>query len=495
MGIPLESVKSSSNNNDEPRLPNTAGKSRKTKSDLAKSINQSSKNNFEEHRFSVVYKEEEQTKDSFTESLKHPSKKTFEGPTLPDFDKKKPKVRNSSSSKQKQRKSGRQLNDSIGHYLSTIGKVALLSPQEEITLAKEVQALKNLIKSVLQNSDVPYELTQKYNLDFLEEKPNQISEDLELKDKKEINDEEIIDGITNPNDLKNELDSSIFAGKEKFSNIASKGQKLGKELIREPIVQYVKEYFINNNMLDEKKQLSRGLRARKRYLAANLRLVVSVAKKYQNRGLDMLDLIQEGSIGLERAVDKFDEKLGYKFSTYAYWWIRQGMTRAIDNVGRTIRLPIHISEKLTKMKKTSKDLAQKLKREPSRKELALAMGIKQEDLEDLLAYNTTCASLDAHARGEEDRSTLSELIVDPNFDEPLLGIDRTMETAHLNTWLSQLNPREQEIIRLRFGLGGAEERTLASIGKDMGISRERVRQLEGKAKNKLRMLATRPKAA
>ena len=275
MGIPLESAKSSSDDYfDEPRLPNTAGKSRKTKSDLAKSINQSSKTNFEEHKFSVAYKEEEQRNDSFTDSLKNPSKKTLEEVTLPEFTKKKPKVRNSSTSKQ--RKSSRQLNDSIGHYLSTIGKVALLSQEEEITLAKQVQALKNLIKSVLQNSDVPNELTQKYNLDFLEEKPNEISEDLELNDK-EINDEEIIDGTANPNDLKNELDSSIFAGKEKFSNIASKGQKSGKELIRDPIVKYVKEYFINNNMLDKKKQLERGMRARKRYLAANLRLVVSVA--------------------------------------------------------------------------------------------------------------------------------------------------------------------------------------------------------------------------
>ena len=495
MGIPLESGNSSSDDNFvELRLPNTANNSRKTKSDLAKSINQSSKINFEEQEPSVAYKEEVETIDSFTESLKHSSNKRFEGPTLPNINKKKPKTKNYPTSKKKQRKPRRQLNDSIGHYLHCIGKVDLLSQEEEITLAKQVQALKNLIKSVLRNSDVPYELTQKYNLDFLEEKPNQISEDLELE-RREINDEEIIDGTTNPNDLKNELDSSIFAGKEKFSNIASKSQKSGKELIRDPIIKYVKEYFINNNMLDEKKQLARGMKARQRYLAANLRLVVSVAKKHQNRGLDMLDLIQEGSIGLERAVDKFDEKLGYKFSTYAYWWIRQGMTRAIDNAGRTIRLPIHISEKLNKMKKTSKDLAQTLKREPSRKEIASAMGIKQEDLEDLLAYNTTCASLDAHARGEEDRSTLSELIVDPNFDEPLLGIDRTMETAHLKNWLSQLNEREQEIIRLRYGLGGAEERTLASIGKDMGISRERVRQLEGKAKNKLRMMATRPKAA
>jgi len=206
MGIPLESAKSSSENNfDEPRLPNTASKPRKTKSSL--------------------------------------------------------------TSKQSQKKSGRLASDSIGHYLSSIGRVPLLTPAEEIELAHHVQNMKKLLQ-------IPETERTQRNL----------------------------------------------------------------------------------------YQIKTGKRARDRMMAANLRLVVSVAKKYQNQGLELLDLVQEGAIGLERAVDKFDPAMGYKFSTYAYWWIRQGMTRAIDNSARTIRLPIHISEKLSKMRRVSRELSHKFGR-------------------------------------------------------------------------------------------------------------------------------------
>jgi RNA polymerase primary sigma factor len=298
------------------------------------------------------------------------------------------------------RSSGRVSADSIGWYLSTIGRVPLLTPAEEIELAHHVQCGKRLL-------EIPVE----------ERTPKQ------------------------------------------------------NRLIR------------------------MGQRARDRMMAANLRLVVSVAKKYQNQGLELLDLVQEGAIGLERAVDKFDPAMGYKFSTYAYWWIRQGMTRAIDNSARTIRLPIHISEKLSKMRRVSRELSHRFGRQPNRLELAHGLGMAPEELEELISQSAPCASLDAHARGEEDRSTLGELIADPASGEHFDSMDRHLQKEHLGTWLAQLNEREQKILKLRFGLEGTEPLTLAEIGRQINVSRERVRQLEAKAIMKLRLMSSLQNAA
>ena len=420
MGIPLESAKSSSKNNfDEPRLPNTAGKSRKIKSSLA--------------------------------------------------------------SKQSKRKSGKLPSDLIGFYLSGIGRYDLLTPAEEILLAKEVQIMKNLLKSVTEKNELSEALARKSDFNFKEKKSNKLE--------KQISEEDIKNG-SNPEAFKADLESSIYSGKQEFSKIDIQSKINFKKLFDN-----ADQYFKDRKMFDERRQLQRCKKARERMMAANLRLVVSVAKKYQNQGLALEDLCQEGAIGLERAVDKFDPVMGYKFSTYAYWWIRQGMTRAIDNSARTIRLPIHISEKLSKMRKVTRELSHKLGRQPSRLEMATEMGISQKDLEDLITQSAQCASLDAHARGEEDRSTLGELIPDPNYNEPMEGMDRTIQKEHLGQWLSQLNEREQKIMRLRYGLDGSEPLTLADIGRQINVSRERVRQLESKAINKMKIMANHQQAA
>jgi RNA polymerase nonessential primary-like sigma factor len=347
--------------------------------------------------------------------------------------------------------------DSVRLYLQEIGKVRLLRRDEEIAEAKIVQRYMELLE--LRNqaaTEVKAENSEDTTI-------SQYVSLMEIHDRLTANlghrpslerwaDAARIDV--------GELKPLLALGKQKWAELAG----------------------ISIAELDHVQ--SEGMRAKERMIKANLRLVVSVAKKYQNRGLELLDLIQEGTMGLERSVDKFDPTKGYRFSTYAYWWIRQGITRAIATQSRNIRLPVHITEKLNKIRKVQRELAQSKGKPPKLEDVAKELEMTTEQVQEVLMRVPRSVSLDVKV-GKDKDTELGDLL-EAEEVTPEQVLMRESLQGELVQLLADLTDREREVISLRFGLGNTQALSLADIGRVLELSRERVRQIEAKALQKLR---------
>lgn len=268
--------------------------------------------------------------------------------------------------------------------------------------------------------------------------------------------------------------------------------ELSKEInMDDPVKMYLKDIgrvplLSAEDEVENAKKMAEGDEQAKKILSeANLRLVVSIAKRYVGRGMHFLDLIQEGNLGLMKAVEKFDYQKGFKFSTYATWWIRQAITRAIADQARTIRIPVHMVETINRQVRVSRQLVQELGREPTPKEIAEVMGISEERVMEIQRIAQDPVSLETPI-GEEEDSHLGDFIMDENVTAPTDQVSFTMLKEQLIGVLDTLTPREEKVLRLRYGIDDGRPRTLEEVGKEFNVTRERIRQIEAKALRKLR---------
>jgi len=299
-----------------------------------------------------------------------------------------------------------------------------------------------------------------------------LDEGIDVFDTTEI---DVEDAVKSVSELEKELES-IASMEEGY--LSDPVRMYLREIGRVPLLTYQEEVAL------AKRVEKSDRRAREKLINANLRLVVSIAKKYVNRGLTLLDLIEEGNIGLMRAVIKYDWRRGFKFSTYATWWIRQAITRAIADQARTIRIPVHMVETINKFNRISRKLMQELGREPAPEEVAMEMEIPVEKVREIIKVSQEPASLEAPV-GEEEDSRLGDFIQDVSAS-PTDQATQALLKDHIREMLDTLSPREAKVLEYRFGLEDGKQRTLEEVGREFGVTRERIRQIEAKAIRKLR---------
>lgn len=354
---------------------------------------------------------------------------------------------------------------------------------------KTLESLKALAKTKKNTLEYDEILNAFTGMELTEDKMDMILEYLEK------NHVDILQGKS-PEDMPDddlllESEEDILLSEHEEIELISDVDVLEGVSTEDPVRMYLKE--IGNVPLlsgDEEIELAKRVEqgdeeAKKKLTEANLRLVVSIAKKYVGRGMPFLDLIQEGNMGLMKAVDKFDYTKGYKFSTYATWWIRQAITRAIADQARTIRIPVHMVETINKLIRVSRQLLQELGREPTPEEIAAQLDMPVERVREILKISQEPVSLETPI-GEEEDSHLGDFIQDDNVPVPAEAAAQTLLKEQLDEVLDTLTEREQKVLRLRFGMNDGRARTLEEVGKEFDVTRERIRQIEAKALRKLR---------